>query len=125
MRDQVGTGDELWSFRLLVNQARAPRTPYLPPRPYLRAGFLPSEDPAQVFFERGQKRLFSQRPGGMLVGMEEFYVFCSNHPGEECTPVGGQLQEGSHLHQCVVPDPGTNRTVGKHGACDRTRCGLP
>jgi hypothetical protein len=48
-----------------------PGTPHLTQRPSLGAGFLPSQDPARVLFERRRKRLVSQRSAGALVGTQE------------------------------------------------------
>ena len=89
-----------------------PGTPYLTPRPSLGAGFLPPQDPAQVLFQRRQKRLVSWRSAGMLVGTEQFYVLFPNHPGEEGTPVGSQRVQGSDPHQGAIPGtPDSGDTV--------------
>ena len=76
-----------------------PGDTYLTPRPSLGPRFLPSQDPAQLLFERRQKRLFSQWSAGMLVGTQEFDVLFSNDPGEEAASLGGQLEPGSDPHQ--------------------------
>ena len=80
-----------------------PGTPYLIPRPSLGAGFLPSQDPAQILLQRRQKGLVAQRAPSVLVGAKEFQVLLPDHPGEKATPVRGQLEQGSNLHQCLVP----------------------
>jgi len=40
----------------------------------------------------------------MFVGAKDFDVLFANHPGEEATPVWGQLQPGSNPYQRVRPD---------------------
>ena len=80
-----------------------PGTPYLTRRPSLGSWFLPSQDPAQLLFERRQKRLLSQWSAGMLVGTQDFEVLFANDPGEEAAPLGGQLEQGRDPHQRVVP----------------------
>src|SRR5271166_5918201 len=73
------------------------------PRPSLGAGFLPPQDPAQILLQRRQKGLVAQWAPSVLVGAKEFQVLFPDHPGEKATPVRGQLEQGSNLHQCVVP----------------------
>jgi len=53
-------------------------------------------------FEPRQKRLLSQWSAGVLVGTQQSYVLFSNHSGEESTPVGGQVDQGSHSNERVV-----------------------
>src|SRR5271157_2315359 len=86
-----------------VTAARVPGTPYLIPRPSLGAGFLASQDPAQILLQRRQKGLVAQWAPSLLVGAKEFQVLLPDDRGEKATPVRGQLEQGSDLHQYVVP----------------------
>jgi len=57
-----------------VGSWRVPGTPHLTPRPSLGAGFMPSQDPAQVLFKRRLRRYcrplrHPKRPGLSLAGI--------------------------------------------------------
>ena len=69
---------------------------------WLGSGLLPSENSAQVFFERRQKLLVAERSTGLLVSTQEFDVLFSNDPREKPTPWWRQLEQGSDLNECVV-----------------------
>ena len=69
------------------------------PTPFLRPGFLSSQDSAQVLFKRREKRLLTQWSAGPFVGTWEFRALLGNRRGEEAAFVGGRAEEGTdHDH---------------------------
>ena len=64
--------------------------------------FLPFEDFAQIFFERGQKLLSSQRASRVFVGHRSFISSSRITLARNAAPVRSRFQQRSDPHQSVV-----------------------
>ena len=65
-----------------------PETEYSSRFHVLGAGFLASQDPAQILFKQRQKVLVAERSAGTLMRAEGFQLVFSDGAGQQTAPVG-------------------------------------